>query len=88
MQLHLREHQQRSVDAMQKYTKGIICAVTGAGKTLVGIVDTMRQFETETPKTVVVVSPRILLAEQLSHEYLEFITNAAVFHVHSGETRD
>ena len=87
MQLHLREHQQRSVDAMQKYTKGIICAVTGAGKTLVGIVDTMRQFETETPKTVVVVSPRILLAEQLSHEYLEFITNAKVFHVHSGETR-
>jgi hypothetical protein len=87
MQLHLREHQQRSVDAMQKYTKGIICAVTGAGKTLVGIVDTMRQFETETPKTVVVVSPRILLAEQLSHEYLEFITNAKVYHVHSGETR-
>jgi hypothetical protein len=87
MQLHLREHQQRSVDAMQKYVKGIICAVTGAGKTLVGIVDTMREFETETPKTVVVVCPRILLAEQLSHEYLEFITNAKVYHVHSGETR-
>jgi hypothetical protein len=27
-----------------------------------------------------------LLAEQLSHEYLEFITNAKVFHCHSGET--
>jgi superfamily II DNA or RNA helicase len=37
-------------------------------------------------KTIVVVSPRILLSEQLSSEYLEFITNAAVMHVHTGET--
>ena len=35
---------------------------------------------------IVVVAPRILLAEQLSSEFLEFITNAAVLHVHSGET--
>jgi superfamily II DNA or RNA helicase len=33
-----------------------------------------------------VVAPRILLAEQLSSEYLEFITNVAVMHVHTGET--
>ena len=32
------------------------------------------------------MAPRILLAEQLSAEYLEFITNVAVLHVHSGET--
>ena len=37
-------------------------------------------------KLVVVVAPRILLAEQLSSEFLEHITNAAVLHVHSGET--
>ena len=86
MQIQLRPHQQRATDAMLKYTKGIICAVTGAGKTLVGVADTMREFASETPKTVIVVSPRILLAEQLSHEYLEFITNAKVFHCHSGET--
>lgn len=85
--LQLRPHQQRSVEAMEKYDKGIICAVTGAGKTLVGIADTIREFESESPRTVVVVSPRILLAEQLSHEYLEFITNAKVFHCHSGKTR-
>jgi predicted helicase len=84
--LSLRPHQSRSVEKMQKYNKGIICAVTGAGKTLIGIADTMREFESETPKTVVVVAPRILLAEQLSFEYLEFITNAKVFHCHSGET--
>ena len=82
----LRPHQQRTTDVMVKHNKGIICAVTGAGKTLVGVADTVREFESETPKTVVVVSPRILLAEQLSHEYLEFITNAKVFHCHSGET--
>ena len=86
MQIQLRPHQQRATDVMVKYNKGIICAVTGAGKTLVGVADTVREFASETPKTVVVVSPRILLAEQLSHEYLEFITNAKVFHCHSGET--
>ena len=59
---------------------------TGAGKTNVGIFDAIRQFQSETPQTVAVVSPRILLAEQLSSEYLEFITNAEVLHVHSGET--
>jgi superfamily II DNA or RNA helicase len=37
-------------------------------------------------KLIIVVCPRILLAEQLSSEFLEFITNAAVLHVHSGET--
>jgi len=35
---------------------------------------------------VVVVAPRILLAEQLSAEFLEFHTDVAVMHVHSGET--
>ena len=81
-----RPHQQECLDETAIHSKGIICATTGAGKTLVGIGDTMREFEKETPQTVVVVAPRILLAEQLSSEYLEHITNASVFHVHSGET--
>jgi superfamily II DNA or RNA helicase len=59
---------------------------TGGGKTNVGIFDALREFQTDAPKTVVVVAPRILLAEQLSSEYLEFITTVAVLHVHSGET--
>ena len=61
---------------------------TGGGKTLVGICDALRQFETGAAKTIVVVAPRILLAEQLSAEYLEFITDplVRVLHVHSGET--
>jgi superfamily II DNA or RNA helicase len=84
--ISLRPHQLECIDVLQNHTKGIICAVTGAGKTLVGVADTVREFEQETLQTVVVVSPRILLAEQLSSEYLEHISNAEVFHVHSGET--
>ena len=84
--IQLRPHQQKALDALTKYLKGICVFPTGGGKTNVGIFDAVRVFESETPKTVVVVAPRILLAEQLSAEYLEFITNASVLHVHSGET--
>jgi predicted helicase len=82
----LRPHQQVALNAMQKHSKGIIVMPTGSGKTNVGIFDAIRQFQFNTSQTIVVVAPRILLAEQLSSEYLEFITNAHVMHVHSGET--
>lgn len=81
-----RPHQVHANDMMLKHSKGIICAVTGAGKTRIGIFDTMKQFENDQPQTVVVVAPRLMLANQLSHEYLEFITNASVFHCHTGDT--
>lgn len=84
--IQLRPHQQRALDALAEYLKGQVIIPTGGGKTNVGIFDAMREFLKETPQTVVVVAPRILLAEQLSSEYLEFITNAQVLHVHSGET--
>ena len=82
----LRPHQERAVAAMVKYSKGQLIVPTGGGKTLKMIYDAINQFLSTTPQTIVVVAPRILLAEQLSSEFLEFITNAAVFHVHSGET--
>lgn len=81
-----RPHQKECNDLMEKHPKGILCGATGCGKTLVGVADTIRQFEQETPQTIVVVAPRLLLANQLSSEYLEHITNASVFHVHSGDT--
>jgi superfamily II DNA or RNA helicase len=86
MSIQLRPNQQRADVAMQKYSKGQVIVPTGGGKTLNMIHDTIREFLSATAKTVVVVCPRILLAEQLSSEFLECITNAAVFHVHSGET--
>jgi len=82
----LRPHQHRAVAAMQKYKKGQILVPTGGGKTLKMIYDALRLFQSETPKTVVVCAPRILLAGQLSSEFLEHISNVAVMHVHSGET--
>ena len=82
----LRPHQERGVDAMSKHNKGQLIKPTGAGKTLTMIADALKEFAKETPQTIVVVAPRILLAEQLSSEFLEFITNAKVLHVHSGET--
>ena len=86
MQLVPRPHQERGDVAMQQHDKGQIIVPTGGGKTLNMIMDTLRQFQSQTPQTIVVVCPRILLAEQLSSEFLEFIVNAEVLHVHSGET--
>ena len=82
----LRPHQERGLLAMEQHSKGTLLMPTGAGKTLVMIFDTIRQFSQSQAQTVAVVCPRILLAEQLSSEFLEFIPNASVLHVHSGET--
>ena len=82
----LRPHQQRALDALAKYLRGQVIIPTGGGKTNVAIFDAMREFLKDIPQTIVVVAPRILLAEQLSSEFLEFITNAQVLHVHSCET--
>ena len=84
--IQLRPHQQRALDALAKYLKGQVIIPTGGGKTNIAIFDAIREFLKDTPQTIVVVAPRILLAEQLSSEFLEFITNAEVMHVHSGET--
>jgi predicted helicase len=86
MMFQLRPHQQRALDALAKYRIGQVVIPTGGGKTNVAAFDAIREFQSETAKTIVVVAPRILLAEQLSSEFLEFITNAQVMHVHSGET--
>ena len=86
MQIKPRPHQERGYGAMQQHNKGQLIYPTGGGKTLNMIMDALREFQSETPQTIVVVAPRILLAEQLSSEFLEFITNTEVMHVHSGET--
>jgi len=85
--MQLRSHQQRSLDAIATNPKGQIIVPTGGGKTLIMIMDLIRRLN-EKPQTTVVVAPRILLAEQLSAEFLEVIDtkNVHVMHVHSGET--
>ena len=61
---------------------------TGAGKTLTMITDAQTAINQQQSTTIVVVCPRILLAEQLCSEFLEVIDtkNVHVMHVHSGET--
>ena len=82
----LRPHQIDALDAMANHTKGQIIVPTGGGKTMCMIDDTKRVFRTQEFATIVVVAPRILLAEQLSSEFLEEIDDVDVMHVHSGET--
>ena len=81
----LRPHQQRACDSMRKNEKGTVIIPTGGGKTMCMIQDTLSAFDDNVDCTVVVVAPRILLAEQLCSEFLEHMT-ASVLHVHSGET--
>ena len=85
--MQLRPHQLSAYEAMEKYAKGQVIVPTGGGKTLIAIKDAIRRFNLNSiSKTIIVVAPRILLAEQLSSEFLEEIENVDVMHVHSGET--
>jgi len=89
--LKLHPHQWDILLSM-KANKGQIISPTGSGKTLTMIEDCKRfmfNLKGKSNKTVVVVAPRILLASQLSNEFLQRINedNVKVLHVHSGETR-
>ena len=91
--MQLRPHQTKAVKAMLRNTKGQIIIPTGGGKTMCMIDDAMNEFSrTVSPKTIVVVAPRILLANQLSAEFLyhnldgNYNITVNVMHVHSGET--
>ena len=83
--MKLRSHQLDSLVAMQQCDKGQIIVPTGGGKTMCMIEDAKYRFN-NSRRTIVVVAPRILLANQLSADFLEHITNVEVMHVHSGET--
>jgi len=84
----LRPHQTDALDAMANHSKGQIIVPTGGGKTMCMIEDAKRVFRTQEVATIVVVAPRILLAEQLCSEFLETgeFNDVRVMHVHSGET--
>ena len=89
--MQLRPHQEKALEALARHPKGQIIVPTGGGKTLIAIKDAVRRLDGGA-ETIVVVAPRILLAEQLSSEFLEVIGETehkyiSVLHVHSGETR-
>ena len=89
--MQLRPNQVRAIDAMIAHDKGQIIVPTGGGKTICMIKDAEKQLNTN-PSTIVVVAPRLLLANQLCSEFLEILDPhnsdpyLHVMHVHSGET--
>jgi len=87
MPVTLRPHQQRALEAMAEHNKGQIIVPTGGGKTFIMIQHALQQLQSG-PKTIVVVAPRILLANQLCSEFMQQIsaTWTHVCHAHSGDT--
>ena len=85
--IQLRDHQLAILNTLQENRKGQVIVPTGGGKTMCMIEDAKYQFtKNSVSKTIVVVAPRILLAQQLCEDFLELIDNVHVLHVHSGET--
>ena len=84
----LRPHQLRAYDKMTTEKSGQIIIPTGGGKTFIMIADCHRLVTTtpRNPQTIVIVAPRILLANQLSNEFESALPNVKIAHVHSGET--
>ena len=84
----LRPHQKRALQSMLYADKGQVIVPTGGGKTMIMIQHAKRIINENNFSTIVVVEPRILLAQQLCEEFLSVIkTYSGVLHVHSGDTK-
>ena len=93
LMIKLRDHQLSILNTLQDNRKGQVIVPTGGGKTMCMIEDAKYHLQfNSTPKTIVVVAPRILLAQQLCEDFLEqnldgnYNVGVNVLHVHSGET--
>ena len=97
--MQLRPHQVEAITALSENNKGQVIIPTGGGKTFVAISDAVKRLknvevntEGQTPTTLVVVAPRILLAEQLSSEFMEVLERevgkVSMIHVHSGKFKN
>ena len=90
--MQLRPHQTQALQAMADNDLGQVIVPTGGGKTMCMIHDVIREISDDFEKTIVVVAPRILLAEQLCKEFIEildvnFSTSISYMHVHSGKVK-
>ena len=90
--MKLRPHQLQALWEMQQCDKGQIIVPTGGGKTMCMIHDVIREItDRDYEQTIVVVAPRILLAEQLCKEFIEILDehyiDVSYLHVHSGKVK-
>ena len=84
--IKLHNHQLRVINKMIAHHRGQFIVPTGGGKTLCMITDAKCELEGQR-QTIVVVAPRILLAQQLSSDFLEHLDDPVkVMHVHSGDS--
>ena len=84
--IKLHNHQLRVINKMIAHHRGQFIVPTGGGKTLCMITDAKCVLQGE-KQTLVVVAPRILLAQQLSSDFLEHLDDPVkVMHVHSGDS--
>ena len=98
--IDLRPHQQTIIDTLLENRKGQIIVPTGGGKTMCMIKDAQKRFNDCNwdlvnkdcdRKTVVVVAPRILLAQQLCEDFVKYLARNPflrhhILHIHSGDT--
>ena len=85
--IQLRPHQEEVFSLMRQHSRMLTVAPTSAGKSIIMISDAKHRFtEGESGKTILVVAPKILLAQQLSEEFEKFISDVSIAHVHSGDT--
>lgn len=91
--LDLRNHQKEAREVMRNFPRGIINLPTGTGKTLIqsrSIVDEI--MENREPKVYVILSPRILLSNQLMNDVRKDLgangVEAQYLVVHSGRYND
>lgn len=80
--MQLRPHQQRALTAIADTNKGCVYVPTGGGKTVIMMEDCVRRLDAAIDaQTVVIVAPRILLASQLSSEFMQYLQNLSLIHI-------
>lgn len=87
MNLQLRNHQKEVYELMGKHNKMLTIAPTSAGKSYMMIADAKRRIEENNDCIILIISPKILLTQQLSQDFERFIPCDNIIHVHSGDTK-
>jgi|LakMenEpi03Aug12_release.lakeMendotaPanAssembly.Ray.scaffolds.fasta_scaffold70472_4 superfamily II DNA or RNA helicase len=74
----LREHQDEIISDLKKQNRGIIVSPTGSGKTICIMEDTKRFLSPQ--NVILVVSPRLLLSQQLMIEFDNYLHDYEFHH--------